>query len=359
MMKAALFTTIGVCLSVITFADAQDLESRISNLEARMASISTQTALGSRGARMASAAPQIDSYGYYVTADFLYWNLTEGGTDYALTDKKTPGDIPFKGKSKKIEFDWDPGFRVGVGYQLDEHDGWDGLLNFTWFQTEESSHAHAPSEGALVPLWGFPFSNVAEKAKASWEFDFYTLDFELGRRYFVSKYLSVRPEFGLKSAWIYQHVKASFLEITPSRTGNVQIRRKNNFWGIGPRAGVDATWFFDSHFSFFGTGSAALLWGDFDVREKEQETIAHRKLINFNADFNAIVPTAQLLLGFQWEANFNDARNHFKILLGYEFQYWWRQNQMLEFENEGSFNPDRYSEDVSLQGLTLDVRFDF
>lgn len=358
-MKAALFTTLGVCLSVITFADAQDLESRISNLEARMASISTQTALGSRGARMASAAPQIDSYGFFVTADFLYWNLNEGGTDYVLTDKNTPGNTPFKGKSKEIEFGWDPGFRVGIGYQFEEHDGWDGYLNFTWFQTEEHSHTHAPSGGGLIPLWGYPFTNAAEKAKASWEFDFYNLDFELGRRYFVSKYLSVRPEFGIKSAWIYQHVKASFVDIDPTDIDDFKVRRKNDFWGIGPRAGIDATWFFDSHFSLFGTTSAALLWGDFDVHEKEREKIANLEVFNFKADFHSIVPTAQLLLGFQWEANFNDSRNHFKIMAGYEFQYWWRQNQMLEFQSSGSFNPDRYSEDVSLQGLTLDVRFDF
>lgn len=358
-MKSAFFTTIGLCLGLSISVNAQDLESRVSTLEAKMSTISTQTALGSRGARMASAAPQIDSYGFYVTADFLYWNLIEGGTEYALTDKTTPGNIPFKGKSKEINFDWDPGFRVGVGYQLEEHDGWDGYLNFTWFQTEESSHAHAPSEGSLIPLWGFPFTNDATRAKVSWEFDFYTLDFELGRRYFVSKYLSVRPEFGIKSAWIYQHVKASFTDIAASGTDILKVRRKNDFWGIGPRAGVDATWFFNNHFSFYGMGSAALLWGDFDVHEKEKEAIANRELINFNADFHSIVPTAQLLLGFQWESNFNEARNHFKILLAYEFQYWWRQNQMLDFESAGSFNPDRFSEDVSLQGLTLNVRFDF
>lgn len=99
-MKATLFTTMGLCPGAITFANAQDLESRISTLEA----ISTQTALGSRGARMASAVRQIDSYGFYATAEFLYWNLIEGGTKYALTDKTTPADIPFKGLTVDFRF---------------------------------------------------------------------------------------------------------------------------------------------------------------------------------------------------------------------------------------------------------------
>lgn len=358
-MNLAFLTTIGIALGLLpSFSSAQDLESRISNLEVRMSSVSTQTALGSKGAKMASASPQIDSYGLFITADFLFWNLNEGGMEYVLTDKETPGDIPFKGRAKEIELEWDPGFRIGAGY-IFEHDAWDSCLIFTWFQTDGDSHAHAPSNGALIPLWGFPFTNEASSAKAHLSFDFYTLDLQLGRRYFVSKYLSIRPEFGVKTAWINQHARGCFKASFLGNPVELKIKRKNDFWGIGPQTGLDTTWFFGKHFSLFGQTSASLLWGDFDVHEKEKGVFSSGTIIDYKADLHAIVPTAQLLLGLQWETNFNSNRNHFKILAAYEFQYWWRQNQMLEFEEPDSLNPDRYSEDVSLQGLTLDLRFDF
>jgi hypothetical protein len=53
-------------------------------------------------------------------------------------------------------------------------------------------------------------------------------------------------------------------------------------------------------------------------------------------------------------------------MLAYENQYWWRQNEMLKFNNvtSGALPPgpndlERASEDLGVQGITFNIRFDF
>ena len=63
-------------------------------------------------------------------------------------------------------------------------------------------------------------------------------------------------------------------------------------------------------------------------------------------------------IGVVFEDNFADDAYHFMIKLGYEGQYWWRQNQLPEFD--GSTNGfHTASEDIAMQGLTFEMRLDF
>lgn len=340
------------------------LETRVSSLESRMGAIKTRTAKGTVGAKMATARPLIDGYGFFVTADLLFWQLREMGTQYVIKSKD-PSTAPVHGNSKQVHFNWDFGFRVGGGYNF-EHDEWDTQLFFSWFRTDGNSHAHASDNGTLFPQWGIPAGNgdfgFGKRARINWDVSYAVIDLELARNFFVSKYLAIRPLFGLETAWITQKMNfhERFLSNPNQMFSHLHLKGKNDFWGIGPRAGVETTWYFGEHFSLFGGVSGALLWGDFDVREKEKLTgEVSRKLTNGDGDFNAMVPNAKAILGLQWDTNFSENCHHIGIKLGYEFQYWWRQNQMLNIYNPSYPIYERESADLSLSGLTLDFRFDF
>ncbi len=330
---------------------ADDLDSRISALEARMGAIKVETAQGTYGAQMATARPVFDGLGFFATADLLVWHLKEDGTDYALAIDK----------SKCAHFDWDVGFRVGAGYGM-EHDAWVGKINFTWFQTNASNQTHSPSGGLTNELGAF-LTDDGTKAKVRWNVDYYVIDLEVGRPFFVSKFFSVTPQWGIETAWIFQHVKTRyFLEPPiPVFIDQLKVRAKNNFWGIGPRAGFDANWYFCEHFRLFGSLNAALLWGHFDVRDFEKESGPYISLIidELDADLDTVVPNAQMALGFGWDSNIFQDRFHIGVSVSYEFQYWWRQNQMLTAFQLGSADFERVSKDLTLNGVTLDVRFDF
>ena len=75
----------------------------------------------------------------------------------------------------------------------------------------------------------------------------------------------------------------------------------------------------------------------------------------------------QALFGWAWDTNFNKDRCHFMLKLAWEAQYWFRVNQMAYdrvMRDPGGLDVVawsfyRPSEDMILQGGTLELRFDF
>ncbi len=340
---------------------ADELESRVQSLKTKMAAIKTETARKTSGVQFAPGGPQYDGYGLYATADLLLWHLSEGGSDYALSHHGTLGSVatPFKGKSSTAHFNWDFGFRTGAGYTF-EHDAWDVWINFTWFQTKASNTAHKPNHGGLFPQKGFPLPIDASSIHCDWNVHYYTLDLELGRRFFLSRFFSVRPQMGIESAWISQRRGFAVTgEIAPAISGE-NIKDKNSFAGVGPRIGVDSTWYLGRHFSLLGSLSGALLWGRFEAHTKESLLTPAGKepFINVDGNLHTLVPNAQMKLGLGWDANIRSDNNHLGIALVYEFQYWWRQNQFIN-EPFATVSFQHESMDLSINGLTLEIRFDF
>lgn len=329
------------------------IDVRISELESDLEKIRTQTSLGNYGAKTASAAPQTTGCGLFITADFLWWKLYEGGTEYALKNKNAPFNAnSIRGPIKHLNFEWEPGFKVGLGY-LFGRDGWDIYLDYTRFETHAHSSASSEIEG-LFPLMGLETSGFA-KAKAHWHVEFNDIDLTLGRSYFVSKYLALHPQFGLTAAWIQQHRHAHYSNLPSSA---LKLNGKNNFWGIGPRIGADAQFYLGRNFSVYADAAGALLWGDFHVKEKEKNTVAGTEIYELRYNLHRMVAAIDFGMGLSFETNFNNDACHFMIKTGYEGQYWWRQNQLPIF-NSSAVDFTRESEDLSLQGLTVDFRLDF
>lgn len=341
----------------VTCATAQgfcqtDMGTRISRLETDMKKVRTQTASENYGAKTASNAPQTNGYGFFATADFLWWKLYEFQDDVVYENKNSSSSTFFKGDVEHMSFKWEPGFRVGVGYVFD-YDGWDINLTFTDYRTNARKSERAHGNGFLIPLWGYEEITLT-KMRAKWKVDFDELDLMLGRSYFISKSLAFHPSFGLTTAWINQHRSAHFS--SPVSTGT--IRSKNNFWGIGPKLGVDGQFFMGRHFSLCGNISGALLWGH--IHGHEKESLSDTDLTFYNEKLNAtrMAPMVAYSLGGAFETNFNDNANHFMVKLMFESQYWWKQNQFMTI-NSSSLSQRRNADDLSMMGLTLDFRFDF
>lgn len=348
---------LSLCLAYASYSYSDDLDSRVSSLESRMGAVKTQTAKGTIGAKMATAHPLIDSYGLFINADFLAWHLKEGQSQYVIKNKEATIDT-VHGNTKNVNFNWDFGFRLGAGYNF-EHDEWDANLNFTWFQCAAHNQTKARSSGSLIPEFGM-LDSLGRKAKVEWNVGYYVLDAELGRHFFVSKFLAFRPFFGIETAWINQHMHFDEHLLPGQDQSRLIVKNKNDFWGIGPRAGFGSNWYFCESVSLFGNVSGALLWGDFDIREKEKaKGLVPLKLSDISGDMHCIVPNAQMILGIQYDVNFNENCNHIGVKLGYEFQYWWKQNQILTTFVPVSPIFERESGDLSFNGVTLDVRFDF
>lgn len=360
---------------------AADRDVRLTELESQMKQVGTETAMGTFGAQTALARPNVDGKKWFFTFDLLFWRTKVGGTDYAYTDNDVFATLPHKGRKKHIEFDWDWGLRFGLGYNFD-HDGWDFQGQYTWYDTNGSDSTRAGQNSSVVPLRGSPsITNdpatpnvqtpfvVCTSAKSMFDFDYNNIDLELGRDFYVSSTLSLRPFWGLKSAWIDQKQTTRYTGGTPFPLQNmivfglggntVHVKDTCDFWGLGPRTGVDTRWYMGHGVSIFGNISGALLFGYFNVDHNEKFSLRETARIHLHANRHAFSPTVQFQMGLRYDTYLHNDRHHIGVGLGFEGQYWWRQNQMLRVNDFSELKYERYSEDLAFYGITGDIKFDF
>jgi hypothetical protein len=353
---------VALAVSSAAFA-ALDMESRVTQLEKQMQQVRTETPADTFGAKTALGRPAVDGHGFFVTLNALYWQPKTGGTEYAYTDQDTQGAYPRKGRVKTMDFDWDYGFRVGVGYNLD-HDGWDTHLQYTWLDSSGSSSTRAGSNSSVIPLkssWEIADNSslVAESAKSMYDFDYQSLTLELGRDFYLSKKLSVHPHVGLKSTWLdlTQSVRYTGRELE----GNtLHVDDYADFWGLGPRFGFDSKWYVGNGFSLFGKLSGALIYGyhDVDHKEKMSNNPDVRK-IHLHANKHGFAPNANMQLGVRYDTYVNDNKQHVSLGLAFEAEYYFKINQMLQIRDQSNDTFNRPGYEASMHGLTLDFKFDF
>jgi hypothetical protein len=311
---------------------------------------------------------QVDNgWNLFLDTEFLWWVAKEDGLYYAqnkFTNEETtavpPDDtINFDGHLEKVHPHWHPGFRIGLGGNM-SYDEWDIFLNWTWFR----SHAETERRGLLLVLWGHPdvdspgnTGQGALTAKGDWKLHYNVLDLELGRAFWVGKYLSLRPFFGLRGAWIDQRFKIHY-DLTTTPITDVRLKAESDFEGGGIRAGFDARFALLGGWSFYGLASASMLYGHYncDFREKWD----HVKIAVSEDGFHQAASTAQLALGVRWDGYVHHDRYHFGLYAGWEQNIWFGVNKMNHFFSglhEGDLQ--QMNSDLTLQGGTFGVRFDF
>lgn len=281
----------------------------------------------------------------------LYWYTSES-IDWAFTRHNEGNSVCTSYKS--LVFDWAPGFRVGLGYNM-EHDQWDTQASYTWFQSKASGAANGP----IIP--GFLAARLSllepfSKGSTNIRLHYNMFDWDLGRAFFVSSHLLVRPSIGIKAGWINQEIHSHWTLFTDLLPIVAQENLKQRCAGGGPKGGVTCNWCFgntqNQFFSLIGAFDVGYLWSHWSIRDKfidNLNTPIYLKTTPRN--FGSFVLHA--FLGIGWDCNFDCNRSHFGCKLGYEIEDWF--NQLQIFSNiSGAQNND-----LILQGLTAALRFDF
>lgn len=305
-----------------------------------------------------SANPSILGDVYFLTFDILYWYARTNGTAFAYSNHIPTTNVPLKGRTKDIDFDFDWGLRAGIGKNL-SHDKWDLYATFTLYRSHVSGSAHAGRNSTLVPLRGsFVINSGVSRAKSLYSLDTYQIDLELGRHYFVSSKVSFRPFAGVKNAWLKQQQNIRY---TGGSVGvnTAHVEDTCDYWGIGLRGGVNSKWHLGEGVYLKGLVAGALLYGFFDIDHREKLTPNPQDSVRLADNKHRFIPTVQWQMGIGWGAYFNDKKNYLDLSLAYEGMYWWRLNQMVKIYEYNSYRYDNYSDDVSMHGLTLSVRWYF
>lgn len=305
-----------------------------------------------------SANPSILGDVYFASFDILYWYGRANGTAFAYGNTSSQANVPLKGHTKDINFDWEWGLRAGVGKNLD-HDRWDLYGTFTLYSPHFSRQCQAGPTNTLIPLKGATLINEnVTHAKSSYSLDTYQIDLELGRHYFVSSKLSFRPFVGIKNAWINQR---QIVRYTGGSIGNHTSYIEDNcdYWGMGLRVGVNSKWHLGGGFYFNGLLANALIYGYFDIDHREKLTINPYDSIKLDDNKHRFIPAAEWRIGLGYGSYFNERRYFLDVSMSYEGQYFWRLNQMINIYEYRAYRYDNFSDDISMHGITFSVRFHF
>ena len=343
---------------------------------------------------------------FAITVAGFYWIAHQDGMEYALENQVEspiadesiaegialePLNNLINAEYKTPDFRWDFGFKLGLGYNS-ACDGWDFGVLWTWYQARATDHIEAESDDnrVLLPLWSAFASEVGSVVFASdiethWKAEINLIDLELGREFWTSKYVSLRPHIGLRIAFIEQdydieHKGGSWTELVNSfnrESFNNKVDLDNDFKGVGLRAGLDSVWNLGCGFGIYGNFAAAIVYGRFSFDHDEDNrraTVNHDKTTILETDnsFRAGRAMLDMALGLQWTALFCDCQWAFTAMLGWEQHLFFHQNQLWRVMRLGDFRtslplPNNVGQNIfherrgnlDTQGWTLTFKFEF
>ncbi len=355
-LSATSFILMTSCLYVeARHTEISDLQNRVTALEQRK---------GGCGMINPSGLPHVkNSTDLFVFGDLIYWNAHENGLNYAVQNKGSSLNLA-NAKVKNIHGDWNFGFRVGIGYKI-PHDEWDLRLTWLRYSDHTRSKISAHSGTYVFAIMANPADVIAgiatvSGAQSRWRLQLNQLDLDLGKEFFVSKWLTLRPHFGVRCDWVKQRWSGEYKN-SPAAL-EIDVKYRDKWWGIGLEGGIDTQWGLGCGFSLFGNLTAAILYGFHDLNFDQQTQIASTstQFADLDEVYRISHPTLDLQMGVRWDSMLDDDRFHLGFQVGWEHHIYFSQNQFPQFNT--AFSAGKFTSnqgDLTLQGWTFSARLDF
>ena len=369
-------------LSVSLSLFGESISDRVEKLEEEMKTVFMETPMGTQGAKFANGAPKPYETTWYFKAEALYWHAKSGGTDYAIAFDSA--NLPMSGTMKDCDFEWNLGFRFGLGRFIGSERNWDLTLDYTQFHTSDQESTNEPNDSLVVIDDLVGQMKGISHAKYNGRIEYDAIDLLLGKSLFLSSNISIHPKIGAKVSWMDQNytLKASD-QIDATQTtllvkGFVyhSLKDTSDMFGIGPKIGTDMRWYIGDGFHLAADISASLLYTSADVKYKNRTVIlpdgSDQTVVNVSlkGDKHLFCPQVAFFGGLMWGTHLHlkNKDQYLEIGAGYETEYFWRINQTLNYSDSYPqmtatgpvrINYKRTSEDVSFYGLTFKARLDF
>jgi hypothetical protein len=362
---------------------------------------------------------------YWFDGEVLYLKACEDGLPVATTltpELNFDGARASKHRIENLHFDWDVGFRIGVGANINCCDCWDTSVYWTHFYGRAHRDANNLEVADLEPAFGAFFEqarssntiDLASQIESHWHLNLDLIDFDLGRTFCVTSCLALRPHVGVRYGRIDQkfHIDSTDAFRTgPISTrpgdfnasaataiaGSHEVHLKNRFEGAGLRLGLDSIWSLGYGFSIYGNTAASLLYGRFHVNTHEVALFpgpsqAQAGGVNLGAGqltgdpiafvfeqhdrFSSTQGITECALGLRWQHCFcNNTLVTFQV--GWEHHFFFDQNRFddIVFSSDAPINDGEVvggiaavsgnrgiqfnRGDLSVQGVTFALLFDF
>lgn len=303
---------------------------------------------------------------FIVFADFLYWNADEEQCINYAFENVNPNFLN-NGSVINVDTDSDPGFRFGIGWNL-PYDGWDLTGAWTYYHNSSKSSVTSPTNAdqlGLQTLLLFTNQSNVSYASATWKMNFNAMNIDLGRAFYVSNALALRPYFGSETTWINRWLAVNYgptdpavaLPNTPGK-----YRGRANWWGTGPKVGMNSKWYLAcTNFHMMSNFGLSLLYGKGNTTAMTNQAdsgVLNAQGVDLKETCWTVVPHMQLLVGLGWESCFCCDRYFFSISAGWELNEFWHLRSFM-FPAGGATAAFSWGESVFMQGLTVRTQFEF
>lgn len=326
-----------------------------------------------KGALTPPASPITEGAHAILMVDFLWWTARENLLEYAFNVNSTTYPLTLEGVSgtswlgtspKEPDFDWAPGFRLGLGYRL-PNDFWEAKARWTRFHPEASGSSTATGTNLNSVVYADSYTwadgTGTTPVTAEWELMYDLVEIGLSRSFFLGKNLSLDLQFGAAGAWIDQNynMTAPNLENQAGVAINTfNLNFTNNFQAGGLFLSMAPQWNAWKRFSVLGSMSAYILHGGFDIDQKWYNTVTSSNDMTISKDYSRTRSGLNGKLGIQWETCPLRRNYHIALAVAYEGTIWFKQNLLSETITYYFENFERRG-DLEMQGITFSARADF
>lgn len=308
----------------------------------------------------------------FTTGTFIYWSPSQENIELGILGSSDSFYV-LDGKYVNFNPGYEPGFKVGLGLNLDM-DHWDLFAEYTWFKSTSRVRASGSSSSGL---YLYPSQEIPNSAHSSnylsgngkWKLNMDLADISLARHYYVGTNLMFHPFFGARGAFISQKLQALYVdEVSGSFLfQNLSVKRSIHSWGVGPRIGLSGDWALGSGFKMLGKGSADVLFTQYtrlDTKQNSQNSSG----VMLGADnyhirqkkLGYLRGHCDLEFGFSWGTYWGTNKWHTELLASYNFQIFFDQNMFRCFIDDVAhgiaLSP---SGNLYINGLNFAARFDF
>lgn len=371
--------------------------------------------------------------GVFASIEFLEWYARESNLSYAARSVGIQKSTPVSGPPvdigeqialgvrvfEEVDAVWDPGFRIGIGKNFRDKE-LDVGLNWTYYHNVSNRSSSVPNfgvadgnpvfpipfnpffpsvgESVLINPWATLFfdgldglSPYFDKVSAHWALNLNQIDLEFGSKFWFNKALALRVYGGARGDWIKLTFNTTssrnFTFVTSNEAFLYLDHFTTDFWGVGPMAGIQPSWFFSKEFSLFSNLSGALLMGNFNLKKKENYThtstdtsvLGNTILRPYEFDnhsqnaFFQMQAILDLAIGIRWERSWSQNRYRSTINLGWESHILFDTNhrsKLAGYSHPGIYSAGQtllegsstYSEaagNLELGGINISFRLDF
>jgi len=309
--------------------------------------------------------------GIKVTGEYLYWS-TNYNFPFSYVGTALEESLPvvppigtskinnFNGQIARVKDRWSSGYRVGAWY-LSGYDYID--VGFSWTHYQNTSKGKASGINNLI-------TRIFDNSNGDLKLKYNIADFEIGKSYFATSKVLMRPFAGVRAGWLNQDTIVNFhgmpvfdlINANPPTTlafpTALNLVYDQDLWAVGPRMGVNTSWFHVVGLSIIANVSASLLYGKAsqnlslyvqaaETDENESSMDLKESTFIVGDKTSCVFPTLQVLLGASWERCISKKLS-FKLHAGWESNFWWETSNILWVDRP-----------ISMQGLTAGASVTF